>query len=117
MRFQDEKRPPKPLVKRNEDRNEKKSVKVERDESAVQRSVREKALLAAANRETTNPKIPQSKMKVVQLPNGQQILKKANPASDQGHIDVGHKLGRGESAGREHQNSTQVPGMPERYDR
>ena len=98
MHFENERRSSKPTVKRNEDRPEKKSVKVERNESSVQRAAREKALLAASNRETTNPKIPQSKMKVVVLPGGQQILKKANPASEQGNVDVGHKLGRGESA-------------------
>lgn len=98
MHFENERRSSKPTVKRNEDRPEKKSVKVERNESSVQRAAREKALLAASNRETTNPKIPQSKMKVVVLPDGQQILKKANPASEQGNVDVGHKLGRGESA-------------------
>lgn len=73
-----------------------------RNESLSQRTVRENAALAASNRQPTNPKIPQSKLKVIKLPDGREILKKANASDQDGfHVDIGNKLGRGERFDKE----------------
>ncbi|KAI9562377.1 TRAF-type zinc finger domain-containing protein 1 [Daphnia sinensis] len=67
-----------------------------RVENGVQRAVRNNALLATENRLPTTPKIQQSQYAVVQLPNGQEILKKRNPSFGADEIDIGHVLGRGQ---------------------
>jgi hypothetical protein len=75
----------KPLPKKTE-------IKNTRPESSSQRALRENALLATENRLPNTPKIQQSQYRVVQLPDGSQVLKKRNIDSDD--LDVGHVLGR-----------------------
>ncbi|XP_046442034.1 TRAF-type zinc finger domain-containing protein 1-like isoform X2 [Daphnia pulex] len=75
----------KPLSKKTE-------IKNTRPESSSQRALRENALLATENRLPNTPKIQQSQYRVVQLPDGSQVLKKRNIDSDD--LDVGHVLGR-----------------------
>lgn len=70
-------------------------VKNTRPESASQRALRENALSATENRLPSTPKIQQSQYTVVELPDGQQILKKRNPSSNTNDPYVGHVLGRG----------------------
>lgn len=65
-------------------------------ENGAQRSIRNNALLATENRLPTTPKIQQSQYAVVQLPNGQEILKKRNPSFGTNEINIGHVLGHGQ---------------------
>ncbi|XP_057364610.1 TRAF-type zinc finger domain-containing protein 1-like isoform X2 [Daphnia carinata] len=67
-----------------------------RIENGVQRTVRNNALLATENRLPTTPKIQQSQYAVIQLPNGQEILKKRNPSFGPNEINIGHVLGHGQ---------------------
>ena len=68
-----------------------------RPETPSQRAQREAILAATQIRQETNPVIPQSKMVVVQLPNGDQILKKRH--NDDSNVDIGNRLGRGTRLG------------------
>lgn len=52
--------------------------------------------MATENRLPTTPKIQQSQYAVVQLPNGQEILKKRNPSFGTNEINIGHVLGHGQ---------------------
>lgn len=70
-------------------------IKNTRPESASQRALRESTLSATENRLPTTPKIQPSQYVVVDLPDGQQILKKRNPSSNANDPYVGHVLGHG----------------------
>lgn len=72
----------------------KTEIKNTRPENSSQRALRENALLATENRLPNTPKIQQSQYRVVQLPDGSQVLKKRNPTIDSDDLDVGHVLGR-----------------------
>ena len=71
----------------------RKPAVINRPETQQQKTMRLNALQSAESRQQSNPKIPLSKMMVVDLPDGSQILKKReNDATD---VDIGHVLGRG----------------------